>query len=68
MIRSPYLWLLIFFLAPFFIILKISVADPLVALPPFTALFDWAASGWDRLQATFDNYQFLFQDRYYAII
>ncbi len=64
----PYLWLLIFFLAPFLIILKISLADPLVALPPFTALFDWAASGWDRLQATSDNYLFLFQDRYYAII
>ena len=64
----PYLWLLVFFLAPFLIILKISLADPLVALPPFTALFDWAASGWDRLQATLDNYLFLFQDRYYAII
>ena len=64
----PYLWLLVFFLAPFFIIAKISFADPLVALPPFTAFFDWAASGWDRIQATFDNYLFLFQDRYYAII
>lgn len=67
-VLTPYLWLLIFFLAPFLIILKISVADPLVALPPFTALFDWTASGWERLQATIDNYLFLFQDRYYVII
>lgn len=67
-VLTPYLWLLIFFLAPFLIILKISVADPLVALPPFTALFDWTASGWERLQATIDNYMFLFQDRYYVII
>jgi putrescine transport system permease protein len=50
------------------IILKISVADPLVALPPFTPLFDWAAQGWDRVHATLDNYLFLFQDHYYAII
>lgn len=64
----PYAWLLLFFLAPFLIIFKISLADPVVALPPFTALFDWAASGWDRLQVTWDNYVFLFQDRYYAII
>lgn len=64
----PYLWLLLFFLAPFVIILKISFADPLVAQPPFTALIDWAASGWDRIQVTLDNYLFLFQDRYYSVI
>ena len=64
----PYAWLLLFFLAPFLIIFKISLADPVVALPPFTALFDWAASGWDRLQVTWDNYVFLFQDGYYATI
>ena len=64
----PYIWLLLFFLAPFVIIFKISLADPVVAQPPFTALVDWAASGWARLQVTFDNYLFLFEDRYYAVI
>ena len=64
----PYFWLLLFFLAPFAIIFKISLADPLVALPPFTPLLDWAAQGWDRIYVTLDNYLFLFQDRYYAII
>ncbi|HET6592728.1 MAG TPA: ABC transporter permease, partial [Xanthomonadales bacterium] len=64
----PYAWLLVFFLAPFLIILKISLADPLVALPPFTPLLDWAASGWQRIHATIDNYLFLFQDRYYGVI
>jgi len=65
---GPYAWLLLFFLAPFFIILKISLADPVVALPPFTALFDWTASGWNKIQASFDNYLFLFQDPYYITI
>lgn len=64
----PYLWLLLFFLAPFAIIFKISLADPLVAQPPFTALLDWAATGWQRLHVTVDNYLFLFQDRYYITI
>jgi putrescine transport system permease protein len=64
----PYLWLLLFFLAPFAIIFKISLADPLVALPPFTALLDWAAEGWQRIHITLDNYLFLFQDRYYGVI
>jgi putrescine transport system permease protein len=65
---TPYAWLLLFFLAPFFIILKISLADPLVAMPPFTALLDWAAAGWNRIHVTLDNYQFLFADPYYATI
>ena len=35
-IGMPYLWLLVFFLLPFAIILKISLADPIIARPPFT--------------------------------
>ena len=64
----PYLWLLLFFLAPFIIIFKISLADPLVAVPPFTALIDWVAQGWNRIYVTLDNYLFLFEDRYYSVI
>lgn len=65
---TPYAWLLLFFLAPFFIILKISVADPIVAMPPFTPLFDWAASGWSRIHVSLDNFAFLFEDPYYVTI
>ena len=65
---TPYGWLLLFFLAPFFIILKISLADPIVAMPPFTDLIDWAAHGWARIHVTMDNYLFLFEDHYYITI
>ncbi len=61
-IAIPYLWLLVFFLAPFLIIFKISLADPVIAQPPFTPLMD-ADTG--RLHATADNYLFLFGDRLY---
>ncbi len=64
----PYFWLLLFFLAPFLIILKISLADPIIAQPPFTALFEWGAEGFRGIQATLENYAFLFQDGYYGII
>jgi putrescine transport system permease protein len=64
----PYAWLLVFFLAPFAIILKISLAEPLVAQPPFTPLIDWGREGLERLQWTWDNYAFLFEDRFYATI
>lgn len=64
----PYGWLLLFFLAPFLIILKISFAEPMVAQPPFTALIAWGAHGFEGIRATFENYKFLFVDGYYGII
>jgi putrescine transport system permease protein len=64
----PYAWLLLFFLAPFLIILKISFAEPVVAQPPFTALLEWSQQGLAGIQATFENYLFLFEDGYYGII
>ena len=64
----PYAWLLLFFLAPFLIILKISFAEPVVAQPPFTALLEWGEQGLAGIRATFDNYLFLFKDGYYGII
>lgn len=67
-VTLPYVWLLLFFLAPFLIILKISFANPVVAQPPFTALIEWGAEGIAGIRATFDNYVFLFQDGYYGII
>ena len=67
-VTLPYLWLLLFFLAPFLIILKISVAEPIVAQPPFTPLLEWGAQGLAGLKATFDNYAYLFEDGYYGII
>ncbi len=64
----PYAWLLLFFLAPFLMILKISFAEPLVAQPPFTALLEWGEQGLAGIRATFENYLFLFEDGYYGII
>jgi putrescine transport system permease protein len=67
-VTLPYVWLLLFFLAPFLIILKISFAEPMVAQPPFTPLLEWGQRGIEALKVTFENYAFLFQDGYYGII
>lgn len=69
LIAVPYAWLLFFFLLPFFIVLKISVSQVAVAIPPYTPTFDLAA-GWagfvETLSAfTFDNYLWLTQDDLY---
>jgi putrescine transport system permease protein len=62
-VAVPYLWLLVFFLAPFAIILKISLADPIIAQPPFTPTFDEGR----QLLASADNFKFLLTDKLYAI-
>ena len=66
-IFTPYLWLFIFFLLPFLFVLKISFADPMVALPPFTPLFDFAREGERWFHITLDNYRFLLEDDLYWI-
>lgn len=62
-IAVPYLWLLVFFLLPFAIILKISLADPIIAQPPFTPSFDEHGD----LSITADNFLFLLTDKLYAV-
>jgi putrescine transport system permease protein len=37
----PTLWLAAFFLVPFLIVLKISLAEPRLAIPPYTTLIGW---------------------------
>jgi putrescine transport system permease protein len=62
-VAIPYVWLLVFFLAPFAIILKISTADPIIAQPPFTPTFDDDGT----LLATLDSFKFLLTDKLYII-
>jgi putrescine transport system permease protein len=65
-VAIPYAWLLVFFLAPFLMVLKISLADPLVAQPPYTPLFD-AGAGSGGIHLTLDNYRFVLGDGLYLL-
>jgi len=64
-IAVPYLWLLIFFLVPFLIVLKISVSEIRLAMPPYEPLFTWIADHVVSLRINFENYAFLFKDSLY---
>ena len=64
-ISIPYLWLLFLFLFPFIIVLKISFAQPVLAMPPYTDLLRWGESWWPTIQASLDSYLFLFSDSLY---
>lgn len=62
-IAIPYLWLFVFFLLPFAIILKISLADPVMAQPPFSPFFDEQGG----LSISIDSFLFLLTDKLYVI-
>ena len=66
-VAIPYIWLLLFFLAPFVIVFKISLADPIIAQPPFTPLFNQGSDGGFSIYTTFDNFLYLFQDSLYFV-
>ena len=55
----PYLWLLLFFLIPFVIVLKISFSDTQIAMPPYQPLFSWAADQVLQVKLHLSNFAFL---------
>jgi putrescine transport system permease protein len=64
-ISIPYLWLLLFFLIPFVIVLKISFAEQLVAQPPYTSLIGWVDDKFVTLKLNVANYLFIIRDNLY---
>jgi len=57
LIGTPYLWLLLFFLAPFVIVLKIALSDAAISIPPYTPQFD-LSGGWPAISNFFSNLDF----------
>ena len=57
-IATPYVWLVLFFVVPFFIIIAMSLAESVIAQPPFRFAEAWP-------YVTFDNFARLFSDQVY---
>lgn len=69
LIGVPYVWLLALFLVPFIIVLKISLSDIALSIPPYTPTLD-LSEGWAGLKdffskLDFDNFLFLKSDPLY---
>ena len=68
-IAIPYLWLLALFLVPFFIVLKISLSQTAIAMPPYLPVFglEQGVSGFLQglREFSFDNYLWLLGDPIY---
>ena len=67
----PYLWLALFFLAPFVIVLKISLSQAALAQPPYLPVLDLAA-GWAGLkefaaQLSANSFRLLASDAIYLL-
>lgn len=61
----PTLWFGLFFAVPILILLKISLAESVVAQPPFTDLWSGEGEGLVTLTLNFGNYLWLAQDDLY---
>ena len=69
LIWVPYLWLLALFMVPFAIVLKISLSDTALAIPPYVPTLD-ISGGWGAIRSFFsqldlENFEFLTTDDLY---
>ena len=64
-ISLPYLWLLLFFLAPFIIVFKMSFSEVRLAMPPYAPLWQWVTEKAIDVHLNFGNYLFLLTDGLY---
>lgn len=65
-IAPPYLWMLVFFALPFGYILKISLAESVIAMPPYSDIWSWTEGQFSWL-GSLDNYRFLLEDDLYYL-
>ena len=64
-IAVPYFWLLLFFLVPFLIVLKIAFSETQLASPPYQPLLQWASDRVVEVKLNFGNFMFLVEDSLY---
>src|SRR5579863_3841278 len=60
----PLVWLILLFLLPFLIVLKLSFSQERLTIPPYAPLLEWI-NGLPRPSLHFSNYAFLFTDPLY---
>ena len=64
-VAAPYLWLLLFFLVPFVIVLKISFSETQMAMPPYQPLVQWAGDRIVEIKINLGNFLYLIEDSLY---
>ena len=65
LIGFPYVWLLLFFLVPLFIIFNISLSESVLGVPPYKNIWEWTDHLSLKIHLHFENYKILFEDSLY---
>ncbi|MFP8967508.1 ABC transporter permease subunit [Pokkaliibacter sp. CJK22405] len=65
-ISLPYVWLLLFFFIPFLIVLKLSLSEAAVAIPPFNDILEYSDEVLS-VHLNFGNFLFLLSDDLYFL-
>jgi putrescine transport system permease protein len=63
---TPTLWLVLFFMVPFIIVLKISFSESVLAMPPYLPLWQWVGERALAVRLNFTSYNYLFTDSLYV--
>jgi len=65
-IGLPYAWLVVFFLLPFLIVLRISLSEAVLAQPPYSDLIHWTDGAVLDIRLNLANLRLLWDDPLYA--
>jgi len=64
-VAVPYFWLLLFFLVPFIIVLKISFSEARIGIPPYAPLLSWADGHLVQIKLNFATFTTMIEDSLY---
>ena len=62
----PYVWILLFFFIPFFIIAKVSFSETIAGAPPYGPLVSWVEGHYLQITLSLEPYLYIFHDPLYA--
>lgn len=62
----PYVWLTVFFFIPFLIIVKISLSEAALSMPPFLSVIEWTNEQILQFRLNIGNYLSIVQDSFYV--
>ncbi|MDR2107664.1 MAG: ABC transporter permease subunit [Holosporaceae bacterium] len=65
LLMFPGLWIILFFICPCLILVKISFSESVIASPPYTSLLDWISGNVLQIRINIGNYLALFKDEMY---
>lgn len=64
-IALPFVWLILFFLAPFLIVFKLSFSEIRIAIPPYSPLFELVDDIYLQITLNLENFLIVWEDSLY---